>query len=90
MIFAERQILDVRLIIGQTPRGVACKMLIAKCAPVAQGIERSPPKPHAERWQVAARAAFSAVRSVQFSTPSRAKTLALAAGSGSVLDGETP
>lgn len=31
-------------------------MLIPKPAPVAQGIERSPPKPPADRWQATARA----------------------------------
>jgi hypothetical protein len=37
-------ILDKRQNIGQHGSRVACKILIGKPAPVAQGIERSPPK----------------------------------------------
>ena len=49
-------ILDKPRNIGQRDSENAGKMMIRKLAPVAQWIERSPPKLTAERWQATARA----------------------------------
>jgi hypothetical protein len=79
-------ILDKPKNIGQRRLGVSRKMLIAKPAPVAQGIERSPPKPPGGGAQVAAAAPIPLRRSSKKTTSIRAKRLTVAIRRGRILD----
>lgn len=79
-------ILDKPRNIGQLNGESACKMMIAKPAPVAQGIERSPPKLTAERWQVAARASNPVSESSNKPGPSCAKQAGDARAFARILD----
>lgn len=79
-------ILDRARFIGQQRAPSACKMLIDNGAPVAQGIERSPPKPNADRWQVTARAKNPTPPSSNKSPVSRAKRRIAARVSIRILD----
>lgn len=79
-------ILDSSRFIGQQRAASACKMMIDNGAPVAQGIERSPPKLNVDRWQVAARAKNPLSRPSNKTTLSRAKPIGLAPYRARILD----
>lgn len=79
-------ILDKRQNIGQRGKSESRKILISKCAPVAQGIERSPPKPPIGRAQVAAAAPIPPRRPSNKTPLTRAKRLSLARRRARILD----
>jgi hypothetical protein len=79
-------ILDNSRFIGQSGSDGSCKLLIDKLAPVAQWIERLPPKLPAERWQVAARASNTAVPLSNKTVPACAKPRRLARVPIRILD----
>jgi hypothetical protein len=79
-------ILDNRHNIGQTVSRAACKILIRKRAPVAQWIERSPPKLTAARTQAPARARKHSGASSNKTDPFCAKRPAMARPPMRILD----
>jgi hypothetical protein len=79
-------ILDNLKNIGQIGKRGTCKILIRNRAPVAQWIERSPPKPPSDRPQVAAAAPIPPRRPSNKTALTRAKRLSLAPRRRRILD----
>lgn len=79
-------ILDNGQNIGQRDERNAGNMMIPNDAPVAQWIERSPPKPPAGRGQVAATAPIPPRRPSNKTSLTRAKRISLAPRRVRILD----
>lgn len=79
-------ILDNGQNIGQRDSENAGNMMIPNDAPVAQWIERSPPKPPIDRTQVAAAAPIPPRRPSKITLAIRAKRLTLAPRRARILD----